>query len=92
MAFLMLITAPVSEAADVATVMGKVKGRNNKPLSRVVVKIGDKTSFTDVKGSYRIKGVPFGNYTVNIKRAGKVLEKKEAQIDKPRIKLNVDLR
>lgn len=72
--------------ADTATVMGKITAEDNKPLVKVIVSIGDKFKITDIKGRYRIKNIPYGSHTMQIKRKGEVLKEVEIEVNKGKVK------
>lgn len=50
-----------------ATVTGQITHTDNQPAAGLVVSVGDKFGFTDVRGAYRIRDVPFGRHTMQIK-------------------------
>jgi hypothetical protein len=50
---------------------------------KATVSIGEKFSFTDSRGRYRIKDVPFGRQTLQIKKSGNVLHSTPVEIDAP---------
>lgn len=79
--------APV-EKKSVSIVIGKITHKDGSPAVKVSVAIGDKFSYTDIRGNYRIKNVPFGRHNIQIKSKDKILKEEEIHIDKPRIKYN----
>lgn len=74
-------------AADVSTVIGKVKKADGKPMARAVVKIGEEFNFTDLQGRFRFRNIAFGVYTLTISKQGNMLKKKNIEINKKRINL-----
>lgn len=75
--------------AQQATVMGKVTRSDGTPLIKAVVAIGEKYSYTDVKGRYRIKAVPFGVHTIQIKQGDQVLKEEKIKINQDQVTLDV---
>ncbi len=85
-AVLVLVAAAVLlVAAESAVVMGAVTYRNRAPASNITVSIGGKFAFTDVRGRYRIDGVPFGQQTMRFTRQGKVLKEVRLEIHENRV-------
>ena len=77
--------------AQTATVMGRVTDRTNRPVMKATVSIDAKFAFTDLKGRYRIKDVPFGRHTLQIKKGGRVLHEAPVEINEIREIMNVQV-
>jgi len=60
--------------AQTAVVSGTITHRNGKPAVNVTVSVAGLASLTDVRGKYRIPGVPFGRQTLRILQNRKVLK------------------
>ena len=60
--------------AQTAVVSGTVTNHNGSPAVNVTVSIAGRASLTDVRGKYRIVGVPFGRQTLRILQNKKVLK------------------
>ena len=73
-------------ANEQGRVYGTITKKAGKPLRKALIRIGHHFSFTDSKGSYRIKNVAFGKQTMIIERDGKILKKIRIMVDKRRIK------
>jgi hypothetical protein len=59
--------------AQTAVVSGTITHHNGNPAVNVTVSIAGRASLTDVRGRYRVLGVPFGRQTLRILQNGKVL-------------------
>ncbi|MBE6526548.1 MAG: hypothetical protein E7Z63_02100 [Thermoplasmata archaeon] len=68
---------PKAAPTDVATVRGVVTGSNNEPLPGATVTVGEFTATTDATGSYVIKNIPPGTYTLTIALEGYTTYTKE---------------
>jgi hypothetical protein len=60
--------------AATAVVSGTITHRNGDPAVNVTVSIAGRASLTDVRGKYRVLGVPFGNQTLRVLQNKKVLK------------------
>jgi len=59
--------------AQTSVVRGTITRRNGNPAVNVTVSIGGRASLTDVRGRYRVPGVPLGRQTMRILQNGRVL-------------------
>ena len=59
--------------AQTAVVSGAITHRNGNPAVNVTVSIAGRAGLTDVRGRYRIPGVPFGRQTLRVLQSKKVL-------------------
>ncbi len=73
-------------ANEQGRIYGTITKKSGKPVRKALVRIGYHFSFTDSKGSYRIKNVPFGKHTMIIKKKNKILKKIKIMVDERRIK------
>lgn len=64
----------ISYAGDTGGVSGVVKDAKGRPISNATVYVGKRSDLTDVKGQYRIKGLPAGKYKVSVKKGKRLLE------------------
>ncbi len=87
MLLVLILAAALSLHAQTATVLGEVFNRNGQPAVNLTVSVGPKFAFTDVKGRYRILGVPFGEQILQISRQGKKLKQLKVVIHKPSVKI-----
>ncbi len=76
--------------AQTATVSGTIT-QNGAPAVDLRVSIGDKFSFTDVRGRYRIADVPFGTHTMRIARGGTVLTEVTVNVNQANVTVDVAL-
>ena len=83
----LIFAAGLSLHAQTATVFGEVFYRNGQPAVNLTVSVGRKFAFTDVKGRYRIPGVPFGESVLQIRRQGKKLKQLKVVIQKPSVQI-----
>jgi hypothetical protein len=60
--------------AQTAVVSGAITHSNGVPAVNVTVSIAGRASLTDVRGRYRVPGVPFGRQTLRILQNRKVLK------------------
>lgn len=76
-----------SVEAGTATVTGTIThaAGQKKPAINVAVIIASKVSYTDVKGRYRIKDVPFGRQLLTLKKNGKVLKEVSLNVGKSQV-------
>lgn len=74
---LFVLIALVSAApvfAQTATVTGKISDGRGRPLANLTVSVAGKISFTDIRGVYRIRNVPWGSQVkMQIKKSGKII-------------------
>ncbi|MBZ5726418.1 MAG: carboxypeptidase-like regulatory domain-containing protein [Acidobacteriia bacterium] len=77
--WLLVLLLAVSLYGQTAVVTGAVTRRNGAPAVNVTVSVGGRAGLTDVRGRYRIAGVPFGRQTWRVTHAGRVL--REVQIE-----------
>jgi len=77
--------------AQTATVIGTITSQNNRPVTNVLVSIAGKYRYTDVGGRYRIDGVPFGRYKMQVASGGKVLREVEVDIHDAMSVINLKL-
>lgn len=74
----LLSASPV--LAQTATVTGKISDPKGRPRANLTVSVAGRISFTDIRGVYRIRNVPWGSQVkMQIKKNGKVI--KETTID-----------
>jgi len=59
--------------AQTGVVSGTITRRNGNPAVNVTVSIAGRASLTDIRGRYRIPGVPLGRQTLQILQNRKVL-------------------
>ena len=59
--------------AQTALVSGTITHRNGKPAVNVTVSVAGLASLTDVRGRYRVPGVPLGRQTLRVLQNGRVL-------------------
>jgi len=83
----LILASALSLHAQTATVFGEVFYRNGQPAVNLTVSVGPKFAFTDVKGRYRIPGVPFGQQILQISRQGKKLKQLKVVIQKPSVQI-----
>jgi len=60
--------------AQTAVVSGTIAHRSGNPAVNVTVSIAGRASLTDVRGKYRVPGVPLGRQTMRILQNKKVLK------------------
>ncbi len=61
--------------ANTATVSGTIRLGNGKPAVGLAVALGSRFNYTDIGGYYRINGVPYGEYDMQIRQGSKTLKK-----------------
>lgn len=83
----LILAAALSLHAQTATVFGEVSYKNGQPAVNLTVSVGPKFAFTDVKGRYRIPGVPFGDQMLQVSRHGKKLKQLKVVIQKPSVQV-----
>lgn len=71
----------VAAWAQNAEVVGEVHNSNMSPAVNCTVSIGSKFAFTDVRGRFRIINVPFGQYTVQVKKDDHVIKQELVNIN-----------
>ena len=59
--------------AQTAVVSGAITHRDGSPAVNVTVSVAGRASLTDVRGKYRVLGVPFGRQTLRVLQSKKVL-------------------
>jgi len=59
--------------AQTAVVSGTITRRNGNPAVNITVSIAGRASLTDIRGRYRVPGVPLGRQTLRILQNGRVL-------------------
>jgi hypothetical protein len=83
-ALLALFLVPTIGAfAQTAVVTGEVVYKNARPAVNCTVLLGGKFAFVDVRGRFRIFNVPFGTYTLQVKRQGQKLKEMRITINQP---------
>ena len=60
--------------AQTAVVSGTIAHRNGNPAVNITVSIAGRASLTDVRGRYRVLGVPYGSQKLRILQNNKVLK------------------
>lgn len=73
------------------TVMGRITHEDGRPASRVIVSVGDKFTYTDVRGRYRIRGLPTGEQELVIKRWDGTIKELPINIDRPLMKIDANI-
>ncbi|MBV8841591.1 MAG: carboxypeptidase regulatory-like domain-containing protein [Bryobacterales bacterium] len=71
-----------------AVVTGTITRRNGDPAINVTVSVGSRHELTDVRGKYRIAGVPYGNQKLQITEGKRVLHQTTLDIRQPAIQFN----
>lgn len=88
---LLLLPAFPAQAQQAARIQGTVKLKANTPARGYVVQVGHYWSYTDPKGRYRINDVPYGNYTLVVKRRRKEVWHAKIQVHTKVVTRNVTL-
>ncbi len=83
----LILAAALSLHAQTATVFGEVFYKNGRPAVNLTVSVGPRFAFTDVKGRYRIPGVPFGEQILQISRQGRKLKQLKVVVQKPSVQI-----
>ena len=77
--------------AQTAVVSGTITYRNGTPAVNVTVSIAGRASLTDVRGRYRIPGVPLGRQTLRILENRKVLRELVVNVNAAAVTCNETL-
>ncbi len=77
--WLLILLLAASLYGQTAVMTGAVTRRNGAAAVNVTVSIAGRAGLTDVRGRYRISGVPFGKQVWRVTQGGKVL--REIQIN-----------
>ena len=88
---LLLLPAFQAQAQQKARIQGAVSLQGNSPAKGYVVQVGRYWSYTDLKGHYRIDDVPFGKYSLEVKKKGTVVKRAEIDVREPVVTYNVTL-
>lgn len=88
---LCLLLASQLCAQQTASVQGRVVLRGGGNAAAFVVEVHQKWSYTDIDGRYRINDVPFGKYTMQIKKEGKVFKEEQIDVNAPVVTHDVSL-
>lgn len=88
---LLLLPAFQAQAQQTAQIHGTVTLKGNTPARGYVVQVGQYWSYTDAKGRYRIDNVPYGEYTLEVKRRRSVVWHAKVQVRGKVITRNVTL-
>jgi len=73
--FLAAAPAVLPGKSPTATVSGTIRLGTGKPAVGLVVAVGTRFNYTDISGYYRIDGVPYGEYDLQIRQGDKTLKK-----------------
>ncbi|HLF87055.1 MAG TPA: carboxypeptidase-like regulatory domain-containing protein, partial [Nitrospiria bacterium] len=85
---LLIVLNPYAEAAIVS---GEIKNADGTPVREATVTIGNKFDFTDVNGRYRLKDVPIGEQTIQVKKGQRVLKEDVINVKDPKVDINVTI-
>ena len=88
---LLLVPAFQAQAQQTAKVQGTVTVQGNTPAKGYVVMVGRYWSYTDENGHYLINGVPYGDYTLEVKQKGKVVKKETIKVQAAVVTENVSV-
>jgi|GEM_PF-6740996 len=89
--YLIILIFLIAFSDPKAVITGKITTREGKPLVRGVVEIGGEYDFTDLKGNYRIKDVPYGNQILLVISSGDTLRKIRTRVEKPHHRISVSV-
>src|ERR1035438_2931426 len=64
-----------------AVVTGTITHRNGSPAVNVTVSVSGLAGLTDVRGRYRVSGVPYGSQTLKILQNNKVLKQVSVNVN-----------
>lgn len=81
--FLLLLTSATYTSAQTGSVRGQVLTSDGEPAEFVTVGIKDLQTgtITDGKGNFRLRKVPFGNYTLYVQLVGYSAIERQIQVD-----------
>ncbi len=65
--------------------MGRITFSNGAPAASVVVQVSHVWTYTDVRGYYRLDGVPFGGQQMEIRYGSRVLKVIRIMVNQQRL-------
>jgi hypothetical protein len=79
----LFVLSAASVLAQSSHVTGEVLFKDGRPAVNHTVSLADKFAFTDVKGRFRIRDVPYGEYDLRVSRNKKVNKEMKVKISQP---------
>jgi hypothetical protein len=78
-----LAVAPITLLAQnkAATIYGTIRFRNGQPARGLAIVVGPRFNYTDVNGYYRIVGVPYGMYNMQIRQGNRTLKQGQISVN-----------
>lgn len=74
--------------AQTAIVSGTITRRNGDPAFNVTVTVAGRHQLTDVRGRFRITGVPYGRQSMQVHEGKKILLEIPLDVDRPSVVRN----
>jgi hypothetical protein len=81
-AAIILTTTTGSAQSQQAIVTGRVT-RQGEPSERLMVRVAANYGYTDVEGTYRLRGVPYGTARIEVVRGNKVILSESVDVHEP---------
>jgi hypothetical protein len=82
-----LAVAPISllGQSKAATIYGTIRVHTGQPASALAILVGPRFNYTDVNGYYRIVGVPYGVYNMQIRKGNRTLKQGQLAVNAARV-------